>query len=159
MKKLIPIITLFCLFSCGESGNSYEQITLIKTISQRVEDLNKTSFEIKEVEEKAALSKQDNDYLEYEYPVREDEMYVVSYRFDDGGCFEIGLDTYFNQPEDAQSVVDGIIKDLSVNSLFEAPQKDNNIYRWESLNKKVSIELDFQHTERGMIAVTIFANE
>ncbi|MCO6499588.1 MAG: hypothetical protein J5I47_04315 [Vicingus serpentipes] len=159
MKKLIPIVTLLCLFSCGESGNSYEQVTSLKTISQRVADLNKSSIEIKELEEKAALSKQDNDYLEYEYPIREDEMYVVSYRFDDAGCFEIGLDTYFNQPEDAQNVVDGITKDLSLNKSFETPSKEKNIYRWMSVDKAVSIELDFQHAERGMISVTLFANK
>jgi len=155
----IVFLTFSFLFSCGGDETSYEQITSLKTISQRVADLNKSIIEIKQLEEKAALSKQNNDYLEYEYPIREDEMYVLSYRFDDAGCFEIGLDTYFNQQKEAQNVVNGIITDLSIDKSLKAPSKEINIYRWKSLDEKITIELDFQHTKRGMISITIFANE
>jgi len=157
--KSAIIILLISLFSCGEVGTSYEQVTALKTISERVQDLNKSAADIKQIEEKAALSKQNNDFLEYEYPIREDEMYVVSYRFDDSGCFEIGVDVYFDKEKEAQNVLMGIIKDLTQNNSFNYVGEENNIHRWETANKKALIELDFQHVERGMIAITIFANE
>ena len=157
--KFTIIISLMVFFSCGESGSSYEQVTALKTVSERVQDLNKSTADIKQLEEKAALSKQDDDFLEYEYPVREDEMYVVSYRFDDAGCFEIGIDVYFNEEQEAQNVVDGIIKDISSNTSFNTPEKETSIYRWKTTDSKTLVELDFQHVERGMLAITIFANE
>jgi hypothetical protein len=162
MKR--PILAFFsivflCVISCGELGSSYEQITSFKTTKQRINNLNKSMKEVKQSEEKAALSREENDYLEYEYPIREDESYVMSYRFDDAGCFEIGLDTYFNKQKEAQNVIDGIIKAINSEGSYGEPEIDNDIYRWEASDNAVRIELDCQNVERGMISLTIFATE
>ena len=157
--NLILIITLLSIISCGEMGSSYDQIIALKTTSQRVYDLDKSMDEIRQSEEKEALSREENDYLEYEYPIRMDESYIVSYRFDEAGCFEVGLDIYFNEQKEVQSVVDGIIEDLGTDEKYGAPQKETDFYRWESSDGAITIELDIQHIERGMIALTIFATE
>lgn len=155
-KQIVFVIAILIVGSCGEVGSSYEQVTAIKTVSQRLNDINKTITEIKNSEDQAALVLEEPLYLEYEYPIRENEYYVVSYRVDDSGCFKIKIDTYFNKQQDAEKVAEAIIKDIQVNSGFGMPQKELNIYLWEKSNRKISIELNIQHIERGMISLTIF---
>lgn len=156
-KKILIILVLLVsgLYSCIDSDSMYEQVTVLKTPSQRVSDLNKMPLDIKKSEEKAALVRQENDFLEYEYPVQEDEAYIVSYRFDEEGCFEIGFDTYFNKEEEAKNVVNGILSDLK--QQYGDPKKETDFYRWEL--DSLSIELDIQNVERGMIALTYFVTE
>lgn len=153
------IIILLSLIACGEVGTTYEQVTRLQTTSQRVPALNKTIEEVRELEEFAALSRLEDNYLEYEYPIRENESYVVNYRFDNNRCFRIGVDTYFNKRKDAQNVVNGIVKTLKADPLFGLPIKKHDVYQWESVNNEVSIELDIQHIERGTINLIISANK
>lgn len=96
-KQVIFLIAILNVISCGEVGTTYEQITAIKTISKRIEDINKTKTELKNSEDMVALISEEPLYLEFEYPVKENESYVIKYRFDDSGCYEIKLDTYFNK--------------------------------------------------------------
>ena len=156
-KKILIILALLAsgLFSCIDSDPMYEQVTVVKTPLQRVSDLNKTPLEIKKSEEKAALVRQENDFLEYEYPIQEDESYIVSYRFDEEGCFEIGFDTYFNKEEEAKNVVNGILSDLK--QQYGDPKKEIDFYSWEL--DGLTIELDIHNVERGMIALTYFATK
>ena len=158
-QSLIILIAILTIISCGEVGTSYNQITAIKTTTQRIDNLNKSMDDIRQSEEKEALSREENDYLEYEYPIRMDESYIVSYRFDEAGCFEVGLDVYFNEQKEVQLIVDGIIEELNSNGNFGNPQKEINFYRWETSDGAKAIELEIQHIERGMIALTIFATE
>lgn len=155
-KQAIFLIAILNVISCGEVGTSYEQVTAIKTVSQRLNDINKTITEIKNLEDQVALVLEEPFYLEYEYPVRENESYVTKYHFDDSGCFKIKIDTYFNKQGDAEKITEAIIKDLQVNSSFGTPQKEFNLYLWEKSNSKISIELNIQHIERGTISLTIF---
>lgn len=143
---------LISITSCLEEGSMYDQISVLKTPLQRVSYLNATTIDIKKAEEKAALVRQENNFLEYEYPINEDEAYVVSYRFNEEGCFEIGIDTYFNKEGDAQNVVDGIMHDMAAE--YGEPSRELDFYRWQK--EGILIELDIQNVERGMIALTIF---
>jgi hypothetical protein len=158
MKKqtLILLTLIIITFSaCLDSTSMYEQVTVLKTPLQRVLDLNKSDIDIKKSEEKEALVRQENDYLEYEYPIQEDESYVVGFRFDRDGCFEIILDTYFNKQTDAENVITGILEDLKLT--YGQPLKEEEHYFWEK--EGVKIELDKHNVERGMITLTIYAIE
>lgn len=155
-KQVIFLIAILNVISCGEVGTTYEQITAIKTISQRIEDINKTKTELKNSEDIVALISEEPLYLEFEYPVKENESYVIKYRFDDSGCYEIKLDTYFNKQDDAQKVLEAIVKDLEVNTTLGIPKKELDFYRWQ--NSKISIEINIQLIERGIISLTILNN-
>lgn len=155
-KQVIFLIAILNVISCGEVGPTYEQITAIKPISQRIDDINKTKAELKNSEDLIALVFEEPLYLEFEYPVRENESYVIKYRFDDSGCYEIKLDTYFNKQDDTQKVLEAIIKDIDVNTTLGAPKKELDFYRWE--NSKMSIEINTQLIERGIISITILNN-
>ena len=155
-KQMVFVIAILIIISCGETGTSYEQVTAIKTVSQRVKDINKTITEIKNSEDKVALVLEESLYLEYEYPVRENESYVTKYHFDNSGCFKIKIDTYFNKQDDAEKITEAIVKDLQVNSSFGKPQRGFNLYLWKNSGNNISIELNIQHIERGMISLTIF---
>lgn len=155
-KQLFFFIAILLLVSCGDIGTSYELVTAIKTVSKRVNDINKTIPEIKNSEDQLALVIDEPLYLEYEYPMRENESYVVKYRFNASGCFEIKLDTYFNQQNDTRKVFDEIVKDLNVNTTFEETKKGIDFFRWENSNSKTVVELDAQHIERGIISISIF---
>ncbi len=161
MKKGIHILIFFFFtiyfISCDQES-SYEKVEAIKAVSERISDLNKTIPNIKEIEDKAALVREDNYYLEYEYPIKEDESYVISYRFNAQGCFEIGIDTYFNKESDAQKIKRVIIKELAENPNFSDPTLENDFYKWCSLNDVITLELNIQNIERGTVSLSIFAN-
>ncbi len=130
-KLLIPsiaaaLLLATVLFSCAGEGNSFEQIPTLETIQQRIPLLNKSMVAVKKTEEKAALTREQDDLLEYEYPIREDESYVVTYRFDDAGCFEIGLDTYLNTQKEAKNVMDGVLKILAEEPSYGEPTKETD---------------------------------
>lgn len=158
MKKqtlLFLSLIILTLSACLDSNPMYEQITVLKTPLQRISDLNKSDIDIKKSEEKAALVRQENDYLEYEYPIQEDESYVVGFRFDADGCFEIILDTYFNKQNEAENVIAGILENLK--PTYGEPTKETDFYYWEEGGAR--IELDTHNRERGMITLTIFATK
>jgi len=161
MRKIVSFLIVICLIvgliSCEES-NSLEKVNAIKTVSERVSDLNKTISEIKSFEDKDALSRDEKQYLEYLYPIREDESYVVGYRFFDAVCFEIGITTYFNNKGDAKKVRRSILHDLKENSDFEASIKEKDFYQWRESGSTTKVELNTQGIERGIIALRIISN-
>ena len=154
MKKLflIFILALFVI-SCDEE--SQNQIAGLRTITQRVEDLNKTKEEIKAIEETAALMKEENSLLEYEYPIRLDESYVTTYRFKNNKCYEIKMDTYLNQVAHAKKVQHEVISYINKNGTFSKTTLKKGIYHWESEDKHVFIDLNIQNIERGIVNLTI----
>jgi hypothetical protein len=157
MKNFIVVIILLLVVSCGNIGSYYEQISEDKTIVNRVSDLNKTIDEIRRQEKGKAL-KEGFDFLEYEYVIGNNDSYVVSYMFDEKGCFEIGIDCYFAKKEDAINVQEGFMSEINVTN-FGVPAEDNSLCRWKSADESVSIELDYINTDRGMLVLTIMANE
>ncbi len=159
MKTFFGVLLLLTLAACGEVGTSYDEVTRLYSVSQRVSSLNKTIEALKEIEENEALSIETHNYLEYEFPIRADESYVINYRFRNNRCFKIGVDTYFNKQKYAQNVVDGIIKRLESDSLFGAPRKDENGYQWRGKKENINIELNIQQIERGTINLSISASE
>ena len=161
MKKFLTstfiFFSLLILFSCGGKGTHFEQFSDDKTFSARILDLNKTIDEVR-VEEQGHLIKEDINYLEYTYEVGETDSYVVSYRFDEKGCYEVGLFSYFVEAPNAKNVVDGIKAEMNT-SEFGAPKEDSFLYRWKNEAESISVELDFSKTKRGEFIATIFANE
>jgi hypothetical protein len=151
------IFSSLLIFSCGDVGSYYEQISENKTIVNRVSDLNKSIDNIRK-EESGNPIKEGLDFLEYEYAIGDNDSYVVSYIFDEKGCFEIGIDCYFATKEDAINVLEGFKSEINT-SPYGAAEEDNNLCRWKSKDESVSIELDYENTERGMLVLTIMANE
>ncbi len=150
------IIIVLLLVSCGNNGTYYEQISENKTVINRVSDLNKSISEIRK-SEKGKIVKEGIDFLEYEYPIGNNDSYVVSYFFDDKGCYEVSMDCYFAKKDDAEIVKDGFKNEIS-QSVYGTPTEDNGLYRWKNSDESVSIELDYINTDRGMLVLTIMAN-
>ena len=162
MKKIIYCLLLpfLLLFSCDTNNNYYQTINYSKTPAYLIENLNKSMTEIEKLEDKDALHKKDFDYLEYEYPIGEkNDTYVIAYHLDDKGCFEVDFDTHFEQESDAQTVMDGFKNKLNQLKNFTLFSTDNQLITWKSKTKDKSIELDYNNLKKGMISITIFANE
>lgn len=161
MKKnlflFIALFGLLVLISCGGKGTHYEQFLADKSFNSRILDLNKTIDQIR-VEEKGNLIKDDLEYLEYVYEVGESDSYVITYRFDEKGCFEVGVYSYFVDEANAQNLMDGIKAEID-NSTYGAPEEANSLCRWKNNDESISIELDYSKTKRGEFIATIFANE
>ena len=170
MKKRIYFIVLgvFVILSVGlfilndSSLNSftttyYEQFSHDKPFTSRIDDLNKTIDEIRTIE-KGKIIKDDIDLLKYVYDIGKSDTYIVSYLFDEKGCYEIGIDGYFGLEEDAVTVVTGI-KEEMLTTRYSKGVDDNSLCRWKNSEGSISIELDYKDTSRGLFIATIFANQ
>lgn len=160
MKKLFPfiiILTLVVFVSCDSNKTYYEQFNNDKPITSRVLDLNKSLEDIRK-EEKGTLIKEDVSLLKFVYEIGKSDTYIISYLFDEKGCYEIGIDGYFELEKDAVKVVEGIQTEMN-KSKYGVGTDDNYLNRWKNEDKSISIELDYKDTARGLFLVTIFANE
>ena len=161
MKNIILYISLFIIslvmFSCDNHKTYYEQLTNDKAIYNRVNDLNKSIATIRK-EEKGKLINEGLDKLKYEYSIGSSDRYIITYLFDEKGCYEIAFDGYFEKEEDTQNVVDGIKTEMSATN-FATPEEANNLCRWRNPDKSVWVELDYKDASRGILVITIQANE
>lgn len=158
-NKFIIFIGVILLFSCSGDESYYQQLSKNKSISERVGDLNKTLTEIRKSEKKSSLIKEDEDYLEFEYTIGENDSYKVTYFFDAAGCYEVGLDTYFSLEKDAMDVLNEIKLFFENDANFGSPSNNNSLYEWNSKDGLISVELDYLNQDKGMISLTIFANQ
>jgi len=160
MKKLLPIAIITLLFStqsCTKNKTYFDQLKADKPFSSRILDLKK-SFELIKKEEKGELIKEDLHLLEFAYNIGESDTYKVSYLFDEKGCYEIGVDGFFELEFNAKNIVTGIQTEMNT-SIYGKGTDDNGLNRWKSEDKSISIELDYQETSKWMFLATIFANE
>ena len=157
MKKIILFALIAILISCKENKSYYEQLKEDKPFVSRISDLNKP-FEVVRSEEKGKLVKEDVNFLKYVYSIGKNDTYVVSYLFDEKGCYEIGIDGYFEFEEDATNVVKGIQLEMDSSQLNKVSE-DNYLSRWNNTAKSIGVELDYKDKDRGLFVATIFANE
>jgi len=160
MKKLLPhtvLILLFFIQSCTKNKTYYAQFKADKTFSSRILDLNK-SFDRIMNEEKGKLVKEDLYLLEFVYKIGKSDSYMVSYLFDEKGCYEIGIDGYLELESDAKNIVLGIQTEMSTSNYGKGTD-DNGLNRWINEDKSISVELDYKDTSKGLFMATIFANE
>jgi len=170
MKKIFYIIifSLFIILSLGflffyspnlnlTSPSYYMQLKSHKTFTERILDLNKP-FDLIKKEEKGKLIKEDLHLLEFVYNIGENDTYTVSYLFDEKGCYEIGLDGFFELESNTKDIVTGIQTEMNT-SIYGKGTDDNGLNRWINEDKSASIELDYQETSKWMFLATIFANE
>lgn len=150
---------IIMMISCVGSDSYYDQLTKVKSIKERVSDLNKSLTEVRKSEKKSALITEDEKFLEYEYPVGENDSYKASYFFDDAGCFEVGLDTYFSLENDAKLVLDEIKTVFENDERFGKATDSNSLLEWTSKDGLISVQLDYLNQDKGMISLTIFANQ
>jgi hypothetical protein len=152
--SIILLLSLtLCIFSCDTPV--LNQLEALNTANEKINNLKKSKEEVKAIEDKAALVRESDYLLEYEYPIREDELYVIAYRFNTVGCYEIKLDTYFNGGSDAKRLSNRIVKNISSNPDYGKAAVLSDIYTWKSTTKKINIELNSQSQERGMINLII----
>ena len=150
------LITGFLLaFIACDNGTTYEELKSIKPVSERVYDLHKTMDEIKTFEEKAALFREENYYLEYEYPIGENESYVVAYRFNETGCFEIKLTAYLKDEDEAQKIVSKVTSNLKSSTNITSTTVVTDHYKWNTANNDATLDMDIQNIERGIVSLTI----
>ncbi|HRN41346.1 MAG: hypothetical protein KF732_01790 [Flavobacteriales bacterium] len=150
---------IIIMTSCVGSDSYYDQITKVKSISERIADLNKSLTEIRKSEKKSALITEDEKFLEYEYPVGENDSYKATYFFDDAGCFEVGLDTYFSLESDTKLVFDEIKLVFEKDERFGEATDSNSLLEWSSKDGLISVQLDYINLDKGMISLTVFANQ
>ena len=75
------------------------------------------------------------------------------------GCYEVGLDTYFNNEIDAQLVLENIKEEIESINEFGVAKNSNDLYLWSNKDGIASVELDYANLNKGMISFTVFANE
>lgn len=156
---LLILLLLVVFVACNQEKTYYDQLIKNKTIAERVVELNKTLTDIRKTEDKSALIKEEEDYLEFEYKIGNEEIYSITYFFDVAGCYEVGLDTYFNNEADAQLVMEKIKGDIEKTGKFELKTDSNQLYEWSSKDGLSSVELDYENLNKGMVSFTVFANE
>ncbi|MDF1673540.1 MAG: hypothetical protein P1U41_08540 [Vicingaceae bacterium] len=153
MKQLITytiIIVLSLLtFSCSEPV--HERIDRINTVKEKLDYLGKTIEEIKTIEDAAALVKEDEYLIEYEYPIREDDTYVITYRFKSAICYELNIDAYLEKESHAKKVMKEILIDMANNESFGETSLKNQIYTWISTNNNTLVEFNILNIERGIV--------
>ena len=162
MMKKITYISSFLLLmfvGCNQEKTYYDHLIKDKSISERITELNKSLTEIRKTEDKSALIKEEDDFLEYEYNIGVDETYSVTYFFDVAGCYEVGLDTYFNNETDAQLVMEKIKEEIETSDKFKLKSDSNQLLEWSSIDGIASVELDYENLDKGMVTFTVFANE
>ncbi|TXB63937.1 hypothetical protein FRY74_11830 [Vicingus serpentipes] len=158
-SSIISTLLILLIIGCNPEKTYFDQLIKDKTITERVVELNKTLTEIRKTENKSALVKEEEDYLEYEYKIGIDETFNVTYFFDVAGCYEVGLDTYFNNEVDAQLVMEKIKEEIENSDKFKLKTDTNQLIEWSSTDGLASIELDYENLNKGMVSFTVFANE
>ncbi|MCB0401808.1 MAG: hypothetical protein KDD41_06975 [Flavobacteriales bacterium] len=159
MKKITTILLLFVVILASCDEESQNQIANLKTVSNRIQDLGKSKEDIKAMEDPAALMQEDDYYLEYEYPIRENESYVTTYRFMDDQCFEIKLDTYLDKENYAKKVQQEVMTDMANNKNFGKTSFKEDVFLWTSTDSKTLIQLKTQNIERGTVNLVISLNK
>jgi len=151
------LLFLLIVVSCGGIGSYYEQFTKDKPFTSRIKDLNKTIDEVR-ANEKGKLIRDDINLLKYVYEIGENDTYQISYQFDEKGCWEVGIDCYFEKEEDAVVLVEGVKSEMAT-TIYGSPTEDNYLYRWGETGEPASIEVDYENTSRGLVVLTIMAVE
>ena len=160
LKLVVHVLILGCVYSCSEDETSYEILIKHKTEKDYIEAINKSFAAIKKTEKKKNLALEETDILRYEYALGESkDSFQITYRFDEKGCYEGGIDSYINEIIEANTVVTGFKTYFETNANFKNTETDNNLIRWESKDGLMVVELDYRNAEKGRIALTIFAYE
>lgn len=159
MKYLLYIpFCLLIILGCNDSKKPYsEQIVSDKPFSERITDLNKGIEDIRKTEE-GKLINEGLDRLKYEYEIGKNDRYIITYIFDNKGCYEISFDGYFEKEEDVKKVLEGFTNELNLND-FDIPEEDNQLVRFKRKDKKITVEFDYQNSSKGIAKAIIFANE
>ena len=153
MKLLVKYSTIIVLslfaFSCSEPV--HERIDRINTVKEKLNYLGKTIEEIKTIEDVAALIKEDEYLIEYEYPIRENDTYVITYRFKSAICYEFNIDAYLEKESHAKKVMKEILIDMANNEDFGETTLNNQKYTWISIDKTTLVEFSTFNIERGIV--------
>jgi len=157
------MVTVICIsFSCGndevaEQSKLYQQIIKTEKGIVRGVEINATPDQIKQQESKRALMDESANYLEYEYEITEEAFVVVTYHFDEKGCSEISIDTYFDTPEKTTEVI--AIYQKHFTAKYGKPIVEDNLNVWHNTDKTISVELDYLSQDDGEIMLTIYATD
>jgi hypothetical protein len=159
LKKNVFLILLGLISwtSCSDKDPYYEKFSSPKKFTDRTLDLNKSMNQI-QMEEKGLLLKENVNYLEYLSEIGESDSYIIAYRFDSKGCFEVAIYAYFVEELNAKNLINKIKEELTL-SKYGPPKEDNFLSRWNNSNESISIEIDYSKMEKGEFIATIFANE
>lgn len=153
MKQLITYSTIIILslfmFSCSEPV--HERMDRINTVKEKLNYIGKTIEEIKTIEDAAALVKEDEYLIEYEYPIRENDTYVITYRFKSDVCYEFNIDAYLEKESHARKVMKEILIDMANNEDFGETSLNNQKYTWKSINNTTLVEFTTFNIKRGIV--------
>lgn len=153
---------LALLISCGgdekhNKHNLYKAVVKTEKGIIRGVKINDNISQIKKQEKKQSLIEETAAFLEYEYTLKEESFLVVAYHFDEKGCSEINIDTYFDTEKQAKEVVELYQKHF--NKKYGSPTIEDELLLWNDAKKAITIEVDFLDQADGEIMLTIFANE
>ncbi len=159
LLKLTALFVILISVSCNSERNSYEQITALRTTQDRIKNLHKSFQEIIVYEDSDALTRSSATLLEYDFPIRENESYTISYRFKESICYQIGLNTYFNSQNEARKVINGISKELNTSGNYTLTGKGADYLLWNNTKNATTVKINTQHIERGTVFIIVISIE
>jgi len=163
LKYILVLLIITTGISCNdelpeELDNLYFS-KIIKTDKGMIRGvyLNEKIDQIKKREKNKAIVTETESILEYQYTLKEKGTYVVTYLFDNRGCYEIDVDLFLTSAEfvmEAKSTLKAYF-----DGKYDLPNEDESLWTWKNKQKTATIELDYLNEAEGEIMLTIFANE
>lgn len=118
LNKFLPFIfALLFLASCNTNEDytteAYTKITNGDDGHFRGVMIGMTMEEVKKAEDKSGLKDDEESFLYYDFPLKGEDSYTVSYDFYEGDLYEIEMNAYLDTKETAKKVFKKLKKNFS----------------------------------------------
>ena len=162
LKTFFFALFLILLFSCAQenkeiNNNLFKHVVKTEKGTIRGVIINDEIKQVKKLEKEKFLIEETSTFLEYEYPLEEESFVVIAYLFDEKGCSEINVDTYFDSEEKAKEMITVYQKQFT--QKYGEPKKEDSLLLWNDVDKTITVEVDIFNKADGEVMLTIFANE
>lgn len=171
LPSFLLIINSLLIASCSSFSNSKEESDVLKSILGKEEnllrgiDLGYTPQQVKKLE-KTGLTEDSGDYLFYEFYLDSSQThptsYTVSYSFENDLLYEMRVDIYLANAEEAQKIAENLKQHFT--KRFQAPIEKSmlvwSIQKDQSSSKSL-IELEDESIDYpyGKLSLTIHREE
>ena len=158
---VVIVVSLFS-FSCT-NNNDNEQSELFNQLIKtekgiiRGVSIDDKWVQVQKAENKRNLVSKSNAHLEYEFEINEEAFIVVAYHFDDKGCSEINIDTYFDAKEQTDEAITIYLEHFTAK--YGKYLAEDDMYLWKNKDKTISVELDYLDKDDGELMLTVYATE
>lgn len=171
MRKLFILVSVVsALFaSCSSNEESKEtkekELTLFQKIVQdsthhfHSVDLGQAIGEVK-LAEKTKVKDEQDDYLFYEVPIDATTNYTFAYSFDDDGLYEIQVDVFLKDKEEALGLFTEFKRDY-IKKYGPMSEKDTGYAFWQILlpdsnEAEISVMEESDEFDQGKLSITFY---